>query len=203
MASAKPLFKTTALRRAFQAVQAVRRFSMFRRDTSGVAAVEFGLVATPFFFLLFSLFEIGTTYLSAGSLQTAVNEAARQIRTGQVQTAGMTAQQFQTLVCSNLDTDYMPCDSALLKIDVRRYTSFAAVAAPSPLDGNGNWNNDFRYEPGAQCDIVLVRAFYQWKTLTPGLGAIMNNMTGGSELLQASAAIRNEPFVGAACGVSP
>ena len=32
------------------------------RDVRGVAALEFGFIAPPFFLLLFSMFEVGLTY---------------------------------------------------------------------------------------------------------------------------------------------
>ena len=44
------------------------------------------------------------------------------------------------------------------------------------------------------CSVVLVRAFYSWTPITPGLGDAMANMSNGAHLLQATAAIRNEPF---------
>lgn len=160
--------------------------------------MEFAFIAPPFFLLLFSLFEIGTTYLASGSLQNAVNETARMIRTGQVQAVNMTAAQFRVQVCARLDTSVMPCD-ARLKIDVRKYTNFASVAQPSPLDAGGNWNGNYQFNPGVACDIVLVRLFYQWQTLTPGLGEALVDMQGGALLLQASAAVRNEPYTGTIC----
>jgi Flp pilus assembly protein TadG len=181
------------------AVQAVRRASRFLRASGGSAAMEFAFNAPPYFLLLFSLFEVGTTYLAGGALQNAANETARLIRTGQVQAGSMTQAQFRTQVCARLSADIMPCDQRL-KIDVRRYTSFAGVNPPNALDSNGNWMTDFRFEPGAACDIVLVRLFYQWSTLTPGLGAAFANVqVGDGLLLQASAAFRNEPFTGAVC----
>lgn len=180
-------------------VQAVRRLSRFLRATGGSAAMEFAFIAPPFFLLLFSLFEVGTTYLAGGSLQNAANETARLIRTGQVQAASMTEAEFRTQVCNRLNSDIMPCD-ARLKIDVRRYASFGGVNPPSPLDSGGNWITDFRFEPGGACDIVLVRLFYQWSTLTPGLGeAFANVQVGDGLLIQASAAFRNEPFTGTVC----
>lgn len=169
------------------------RISRFVRDVRGVAALEFGFIAPPFFFLLFSMFEVGLTYTADAVLQSAVNETARMIRTGQVQSAGLTREQFRILVCNNIDV-LLNCDQRL-QIDVRKFSAFNAANFNSPLDTNGNFRNDYRYEPGLPCDVVLVRAFYQWDPVTPGLGDFMANMGGGGRLLQGTAAVRNEPFL--------
>lgn len=178
---------------ARKTVQALRRLRTFRRDTSGVAALEFSLIAVPFFLTLYAVFEISITYVAGGSIQDATNATARMIRTGQVKMAGMTAQQFKTKVCEHLISPLLPCNDDL-KIDVRRYTSFAEVANPSPLNAQKEWNNDFQFNIGKACDIVLVRVFYKWPIFTPVIGTMLSDMKDGSQMLQATAAVRNEPF---------
>ncbi len=55
------------------------------------------LIATPFFLLLFGIVELGMIFLVASSLENATAEAARTIRTGEMQTAGgATASTFKT-----------------------------------------------------------------------------------------------------------
>lgn len=168
------------------------RLSRFARDIRGVAALEFGLIAPPFFVLLFSMFEVGLTYTADAVLQSAVNDTARMIRTGQVQSENLTREQFRELVCEQINI-LLSCDQRL-QIDVRKFTAFSGAGFTSPLDGNGNFRNDYRYEPGSPCDVVLVRAFYAWDPVTPGLGDYMSNMAGGGRLLQGTAAVRNEPY---------
>ncbi len=158
----------------------------------GVAALEFGFIAPPFFFLLFSMFEVGLTYTADVVLQSAVSDTARQIRTGQVQSAGLTRQQFRALVCDEIKI-LLACDQRL-QIDVRRFTAFTGAGFTNPLDSAGNFRSDYKFEPGSPCDVVLVRAFYAWDPVTPGLGDFMATMSGGSRLLQGTAAVRNEPF---------
>lgn len=199
-----PLGKKRAVKPA-ETARPAGRLRRFARDVRGVAALEFAMIAPPFFFLLFSMFEVGLTYTADAVLQSAVNDTARMIRTGQVQTAGMTRQMFRDEVCERISI-LLTCDERL-QIDVRRFTAFTGAGFTSPLDANGNFRNDFRYEPGTPCDVVLVRAFYKWDPVTPGLGDAMKNMGRDSEgnstsrLLQGTAAIRNEPFesAGATC----
>lgn len=168
------------------------RLRRFMRDVRGVAALEFGFIAPPFFFLLFSMFEVGLTYTADAVLQSAVNDTARMIRTGQVQSQSLTREQFRTLVCENISV-LLSCD-ARLQIDVRRFTAFGGAGFSDPLDSNGNFRDDYRFEPGNPCDVILVRAFYEWDPVTPGLGDYMSNMGSGGRLLMGTAAVRNEPY---------
>ena len=58
----------------------------FRRDHKGAAAVEFGIIAAPFFALLMGIFQVTVIYFAQSMMETGVAEAARMVRTGQVQT---------------------------------------------------------------------------------------------------------------------
>lgn len=173
----------------------------FWRSSRGAAAVEFSMIAPAFFMILFPMFEIGITFTADAVLQNAVNDAARKIRTGEVQTAGLTQVGFRQLVCAEL-TVPLTCDNDLLKIDVRRGT-----AIPAALQANGQFREDFQFDPGAPGDVVVVRAMYAWSPLTPYLGDLltatprsdehwMGTMADGKHLLQATAAFRNEPYQG-------
>ena len=53
-----------------------------RKRREGSNAIEFGLVALPFFLLLFGILEIGLMLLVDALVETAASDAARQVRTG-------------------------------------------------------------------------------------------------------------------------
>jgi Flp pilus assembly protein TadG len=153
------------------------------------------MLAMPFFLLLFSMFEVGLTYTADTLLQNAVNETARMIRTGEVQMdPSMSQQKFRQMVCDRISV-LLSCDSHL-KIDVREFTSFGGAGFSSPLTPGGAFVDDsnFKFQPGDACSVVLVRAFYAWDPITPGLGAALGNMNNGDHLLTGTAAVRNEPF---------
>lgn len=166
--------------------------SRFRRDKRGVTAVEFAMVALPFFFLLYAIIDISLVFFAQTTLENGVISAARQIRTGQAQAANMTAAQFRTLVCNQINM-LLGCD-ARLGLDVRRFTNFGNVNLPTALDGNGNLSGNMTFNPGVAGDIIVVRAFYVWPMLTPTVGDNFVNMAGGHRLLTTSVAFRNEPF---------
>ncbi len=171
-----------------------RRFlRRFLRRRDGAAALEFAIVAPPFFTLLLGMFEIAAAFFAEDVLQSAVNEMARQIRTGQVAAQGMTEQRFREEICNRIDF-MLRCDTQLA-IDVRRFDNFNSAAFGNPLNGQGEFNDNFQFQPGAPGDTVLVRAFYSWDIMTPMFGPMLGNMGAGDRrLIQASAAFRNEPF---------
>jgi Flp pilus assembly protein TadG len=171
----------------------LRRWKAFREDRRGVAAVEFALIAMPFFVMTFGMIEIIMIFIMNITLDYGVQEAARRVRTGELQNAGENLASFKTTVCGELH-DLMDCDGKLT-IDVRTFDSFTATELETPIDDEGEFKDDgMTFQPGAANQIVIVRAFYQWPLITPVISAPLSNMSNGRRLLVATAAFRNEPF---------
>lgn len=166
-------------------------FRRFLGETAGATAVEFSLVALPFFSLMFAIFDSSLIYFSTSVLENGVNSAARLIRTGQAQTASLTQAQFRQLVCNNI-TPLLGCDGRLM-LDVRKYSSFGNIASPPALDANGNFTNNTQFQAGAAGDVIVVRAFYAWPIFSP-TGWVFSNMNGHNRMISASTAFKNEPF---------
>src|SRR5690606_26334632 len=76
----------------------------FRRDQSGATAVEFALVAIPFFALMFAILQTALVFFAGQAMETAVANAARLIRTGQAQQQGLTAEEFKEQICTQIFT---------------------------------------------------------------------------------------------------
>jgi len=164
----------------------------FRRDQRGATAVEFALVALPFFALMFAILETALLFFAGQALETSVANVSRLIRTGQAQQQNYNLAQFKTDVCSEI-LSLFDCVSGL-KVDIRKYSSFAAMDLGVPLDSNGALHVTENYQPGHGSDIVVVRAYYEWPTFVRLLGNDLADMPNGKHLLVATAAFRNEPF---------
>jgi Flp pilus assembly protein TadG len=164
----------------------------FGRDRSGATAVEFAMIGAPFFFLLFAMIEIAAVFFTGTVLENAVLEAARQIRTGQAQTGGMSQGQFRQEVCDRIAV-IGNCDR--LAIDVQVFEDFDDVDQSSPVQQDGSMDDSgFGWDPGDAGDIVLVRVFYRWSLMTPNFGGALSNMEGNQRLITAATVFRNEPF---------
>lgn len=172
---------------------AVRRFKRARR---GSVAIEFGFVAVPFFFLTFGLAEVAMLGLAQTSLNFAVAEVGREIRTGEAQLGGVTASEFGQRICVKLNRFLvMSCQDTLF-VDVDRFDSFVQVSSQqSPIQNDGNIDtSNFGYNPGTASDIVVVRAFYRWHIITPMFEQILRNVSSGDRLLVSTMMFRNEPY---------
>jgi Flp pilus assembly protein TadG len=172
----------------------------FRRNQDGATAVEFALVAAPFFALMFAIIETALLFFADQTFDTAVSSAARLIRTGQAQEAGMSASDFKAAICNpDLAQDRSGLgalfDCSKIKIDVKTYSNFSDISLTPPIDPTTKeLNVTENYQPGVGGNIVVVRAYYEWPTFVPGLGNNLADMPDGTHLLVATAAFRNEPF---------
>jgi Flp pilus assembly protein TadG len=176
----------------------------------GSAALEFAMVAPAFFLLLMGTIEAGVIFFAQSSLQNAVNDAARLVRTGQSacftkdssnKCQPMTADQFRAQVCSEVSALLQNCaadanGNSDLQFDVTAYPSgFSAATNSSPLDAQKSLPNLTTFNIGNACDVVLVRAFYRWPVFTPMLSFFLADMNDSKHLLATAAAFRNEPYV--------
>jgi Flp pilus assembly protein TadG len=153
------------------------------RNQSGATLVEFSLIALPLLLLIMATFEVGFIYWANQELENATGDAARLVRTGQVQNANMSLAQLKTQLC-NRTALLVGCQSRV-RLDVRSAPSFDAITPPQPLDGSGQLKGDnaFNFSPGGSNDAVLVTAFYDWKSLFTGV-----------YIVRAATPARNEPF---------
>jgi Flp pilus assembly protein TadG len=166
---------------------------LFGREEKAATAVEFGLIALPFIALLLAIIETAVLFLAGQNLESAVDNSARLIRTGQAQQDGLTGDTFKAQICN--EALVLPNCTDLLHIDVRTYTSFASMTITDPIDSSGKTDyKSFTYDAGHGGNIVLVRAYYEWPTFSRMLGLNFANLSNGNHLLAAVAAFKNEPF---------
>ncbi len=165
----------------------------FRQARKGATAVEFALIASPFFFLLFAIIEITMVFFTSTALEHASSEVARKVRTGELQSAGASNADFVNQVCAEMSS-LIAC-SGNINVDIRTFVDFGDVTTSNPIGVDGNLDaNSFQFDPGNAGDIVLVRVFYSWKLNTPMIGSVFSNLSGNKRLIISSMAFRNEPF---------
>ena len=132
----------------------------------GGTSVEFALVAFPFLLVLLALIEVGLLLAASASLDMAVAQAARQIRTGQTIVGGDgygTA--FAAAVCDNIVWLRSGCPEAL-----RVETTILPQS-----------------DPGVR-DIVQARAAYRWQPISPAMfGALGTGPDGRFEIFSTTA----------------
>jgi Flp pilus assembly protein TadG len=165
-------------------------FRSFLRARSGAAAVEFALLAIPFFFVVFAIIETAIVMAAGIMLDNAVNDVARRVMTGEVQASNLDAADFRSLVCGGVTT-LMSCNK--VKIDLRTYPAANAIPRSVTLKLGTVDDSKFCFDPGSQDTITVLRAFYEW----PYVASMLSNLvkdTNGNAVLFSMAAFMNEPF---------
>lgn len=178
------------------------------RERSGATAVEFGLVALPFFALIGACLENGLVAWEQELLQQAVVEAGQQIYTGTFQTAnaGTTDAatligRFRTAICTQPSgaprVTIFNC--ANVRVSITQASSYAAVSTVSPVSVNSSgvsdWNPNFQsYTCGGASAVMVVQAAVDIPVFFPFLGSATANLPNRRRVLQAATVFRIEPY---------
>lgn len=165
----------------------------FKRDRTGATAIEFAFVAAPFLFMMFALVELGVLFMMDVTLESAVSQTGRLVRTGQAHERAMGAAQFKEEVCSRMGVFQDRCDDHLL-VDVRVLPRFTGQTPPDPVDEDGELSESgLIFAIGGPGDIILISAWYPQPLFTPLVTQGAERL-GGQRVLNATTAFRNEPF---------
>jgi len=168
-----------------------RRFIV--RD-DGTTAVEFAVIALPFFALIFAVLETALVFFTGQVLQTAAADTARLVLTGQVQSQNMTQEKFMEEACARVYGLFKCGGEDGMMVDVRTYSSFSDIDNNKPINAKKELDLTPTYQPGGPGQIVVVRLLYKWPINLSLLGFDLSDLTGEKRLLIGTAAFRNEPF---------
>jgi Flp pilus assembly protein TadG len=164
------------------------------KNTRGAAAVEFALIMVPLFALILASLQTAIIFFEGQALQTAAEQAGRQLMTGSVQTAGYSQSQFiNNTVCPAAAT--FICGNIM--VDVESASSFSSVNTNTitPVyNKSGTVTNTWSYNPGNPGDIVILRLMYSWPIFGGPLGFGLANQSNGGFLLVGTTVFKNEPY---------
>jgi TadE-like protein len=105
----------------------------FRKKEEGAAAVEFALVALPFFGLIFAVIELAIFFFASRFLEDGLYNASRKVLTQRLDPASICSA-FKTEVNTQLASWFSP---AKLTLSVTPLSSFAGTGTPVDLSGGG------------------------------------------------------------------
>jgi Flp pilus assembly protein TadG len=186
------MFRTGQLLRKLKSLRA-RRLLAFGRDDRGVTAIEFALLAIPFFALVGAILETALVFLASQILDAAVGDSSRLIRTGQAQNANYTAANFNNAICNSL---YGLFDCTKLQVKVSIINGFASATVTSPLNplDPTQWTLVPAYNPGVGSQVIMVQVYYKWHTLLNFGGFNLSTSSDGTRLMGSVRVFQNEPF---------
>lgn len=158
------------------------------RDESGATAVEFTLIAPVFLYLLMGIIEVSMLFYTSTMVDSAMYDAARLIRTGQVQTSGDALEEFQTSVCNSLANIYNCGD---LSIDVRNFSTFSTISFT--IEEGDDGDPVYEFDAGGAEDIILARVIYNFQFITPFIGTFFGD-DGSGVSYTTTAIFQTEPY---------
>jgi Flp pilus assembly protein TadG len=180
----------------------------FVRSRDGTAAIEFALLAIPYFLIIFAILETFVAFVAEQVVSNAVDTMAREIRTGQI-TSATGEQQFRQDFCNEISV-IIVCSAAELTtptnlyLDVESYAKFADMPTTVPRVSSDPYSDldttGLKFAPGGAQTNNMVRAYYRWQVITDLLRPYLTTIrpTDGSMpttyLIVATAAFQNENF---------
>ena len=173
-------------------IKTATRRRRFLANENGVTAVEFAMLGLPFFVIIGAILETALVFFASQVLDSALNDSARLIRTGQAQAQNYNVNTFRGAVCSEL---YGLFDCKKLKIRVSKINTFSSAGLTSVIDPKtGDWKLVQSYNDGVASSIIMVEAYYKWSTILDFFGFNLADLPGNKRLLSAVRVFRNEPF---------
>jgi len=167
----------------------------WRPRREGAAALEFAIVATPFFFLIFAVMELALVFVVDSVLENATLNASRLVRTGQADHENISADAFRSSLCADMGVLSANCESRT-DIDVRVIPQFRAAPPPDPIVDGVLDESTLTYLPGDPGSLVLIRVWYSQPLVTPFLSSALSRLNSGDAVLSIATAFRNEPYDG-------
>lgn len=186
-----------------------RQVRRLARCTLAAAAIELAFAAPVLFVAIAGVFEIAMVMFVVTLMEGGLREAARFGITGYVPQGVTREQRILGLIEEN---SIGLINAANIDIVYKIYPSFGDVGKPEPftdsdpangsydpgeafvdVNGNGQWDADMGLAGlGGPGDVVLYTITTDWTLLTPLIAPLMG--TDGVMQLEASVAVRNEPF---------
>jgi Flp pilus assembly protein TadG len=167
----------------------------FARDERGVTAIEFGLLAIPFFTVILAIMQTAIMFLGMQVLDSAVEDASRMVKTGRAQTAAYTMTDFRNLVCGYTFNLF---DCSQIKLKVEKIASFTSVnTAPTVQTCNVTtctWSFTEAFSGGVGRDVIQVTAYYRWPLMINLPYFNLRNQPDNYRLISSIRVFRNEPF---------
>lgn len=189
-----------------------RPIKRIKKSESGSTALEFGILAIPFFMIIAATIETLIAFAGEQLLVNAVDKMSRQLRTGQItfnqgQPTDLTEAEFRELFCNEIKI-VLSCSEVIspdqkLYIDLKNVVNYSDIdvgipkvsaAAYSELDTSG-----FTYSPGGSGSINVLRVYYKWDVTIDLIRPYITNIRPGTEgseyyLMVATTAFRNEGY---------
>lgn len=179
--------------RRFAALVSARGRALLH-DEAGVTAIEFGVLALPFFTIILAIIQTAVMFLATQVLDSALEDASRKIRTGEA--AAYTLTDFRNLMCAST-FNLLDCSQIQLRSEV--LTDFSNVALNETVESCSastcTWAVGWQqFAPGTGKSVMQVSAYYRYPLIVVLPYFNLKNQPDNYRLLSAIRVFRNEPY---------
>ncbi|AGA65068.1 hypothetical protein B488_10760 [Liberibacter crescens BT-1] len=180
--------------------------SILSRD--GAAALEFALLAFPYFLVVFAIFETSIALIGEQIIENATYEISRQIRTGDLRVSNTTEAQFRQKFCDQISI-LISCSSSEISnpynlyINVQELSSMDNIKLTIPRKSSSPDSDidtsGFGFKPGGPSTLNEMQVFYHWPITLDIMRKYMTTVkhsdkSEGDYLIMATMVFKNEPF---------
>ena len=178
-----------------------KHIKSLRAEVSGVAAIEFSILAPVFLALLFGGFEIGLLFTRIVMLDDATTKLSKLVYIGEVAdgvfSGSFTSADFENLICDRVSLMFPNCADNLT-IEMTPINSFQNIPKTDAVchDKDVELKPAVSFNPGGGSTIVFMRACMTIDLITPGigLGLALTKTENGRFQVISTATFMNEPF---------
>lgn len=174
-----------------------KKMCPWARQEDGVVAVEFALLAIPYFLFIFGIMEVSFLFLNGALLESAIMNAARKVVTGEMHSSGEGEKELALKFRANLCSEMVLTRECEKKIVIDAYDvskdfdGFSGFAKNPPAPPTDPDNPPFDIGQGGS--MIVMRATYTYTMFTPFVG----HLVAGADMqlnFTSTVALQNEPF---------
>lgn len=169
--------------------------SEYANKEEGATAIELSFVVLPLTYFLVGIVEVALMFTASIVLEGSTSDAARLIRTGQVQQSANAAagqQLFEDTLCNAMAV-LADCEDIDYEV-INLGDSFGNAAGNSAnFDDDGSFTSS-GFDAGGVSDVVLIRAVYQYPIKTPVLSEFFADPGSDTRLMMSTVVLQTEPY---------
>ena len=152
---------------------------LLQKDESGTSAIEYTLIAIPFFILIFGIIEISLYFFAASVLESSVTEASRYSLTGSQYGSGISREEYVRNQVDQRSGGLLR--SAEIVFETESFGGIGDVGVAGA--GTAGLGGSDQY--------VIFRANYDWNIITPFVQGLL---TEGPYTISTQVLVKNEAF---------
>lgn len=167
----------------------------FLKKTDGSMAVEFAMLIFPTIFLTFAIIELCLFFAASNMVEGGISASARLIRTGQLQQVENTTPEeaFRAEICNHMFV-LVDCNNVAMEVIALPDDDFGSAGSyPIEYDEDGKVKPR-PFDAGGSSDVVLIRAIYDYRLLTPFFSDIFSKTGDGMIRIITTIVLQTEPY---------